>query len=74
MHAALVTFEHGADFFPDGDASTFLELAQSQFHVEERQTAEDQHQAIRNKESSCQGKWEGYGTGRMVRWRSFYES
>lgn len=41
-----LTFEYGADVFPDGDAATVVELAKSQLHVEERDTSEHCHQQV----------------------------
>lgn len=41
-----LTFEYGADVFPDGDAAAVVELAKSQLHVEERDTSEHCHQQV----------------------------
>lgn len=50
-----VTFEDGADVFPDGDAAAAVELAEGQLHVEERDTAEHRHQQVGQQE----GTWDG---------------
>ncbi len=47
-HESLRTFEGGADAFPDGDTADALVLTQGEFHVEERQSAEDQHHQVRD--------------------------
>lgn len=41
-----VTFEDGADVFPDGDAAAAVELPESQLHIEERDTSKHRHQQV----------------------------
>lgn len=48
----LRTFQCWANVFPDGQAAAPVELSQGQFHIEQWETAEDQHDAVRNKKGS----------------------
>lgn len=47
-----LTFENGTDVFPYGDGSSSVELSKRQLHVEERHTAKDGHQNVRDEEST----------------------
>jgi len=57
--ARSVTFEDGADVFPDGDAAAAVELAESQLHVEQRDAPEHGHQQV----GQQKGTWAGEGGG-----------
>lgn len=57
-----LTFEYGADVFPDGDAAAVMELTESQFHVEERNTSKHCHQQVRQQK----GTWAQQRTEQMV--------
>lgn len=46
------TFENRTDVFPYRDGSSSVELSQRQLHVEERHTAKDGHQNVRDEEST----------------------
>ena len=48
-----LTFEHGADPFPDGDAASPLVLAECEFHVEEWQAAKHVHDQVGQQEGTC---------------------
>lgn len=48
----LRTFESWADSFPDGEAAAPMELSKGEFHVEEGQTAEHEHDAVGDEERS----------------------
>lgn len=52
MTCCHITFENRTDVFPYGDGSSSMELSQRQLHVEERHTAKDGHQNVRDKEST----------------------
>lgn len=47
-----LTFENGTDVFPYGDGPSSVELSECQLHVEERHTAKDGHQNVRDEEST----------------------
>ena len=50
------TFENGADP-PDGDWALPMELPQYQFHVEEGQSAQQQHHDVRDEEGAWGESW-----------------
>jgi hypothetical protein len=50
---SFLTFERRTYAFPDGEAPAAVKLPQCQLHVEERQSAEHQHDAVRDQKGSC---------------------
>ncbi len=52
LSAPPLTFEDGADVLPDGDAAAAVELAESQLHVEERDTSKHCHQQVRQQKGT----------------------
>ena len=48
-----VTFKYWTDVFPYGYGASSVELSERELHVEQRDAAEDGHEDVGNKESTC---------------------